>query len=85
MTSFRYIDQNYDVNAHGLFTIPFGMGLKYQLREYLVARVEVLDNWAMAGRTLDTMHNVSGTVGLEFRFGGRRKSYWPWYPGSYVY
>lgn len=84
LTSFRYIDQYYNVSANGAFTIPFGMGVKYQLREFLVARVEVLDNWAMSGRTLDTMHNVSGTFSLEFRFGGHRKSYWPWYPGSYI-
>ena len=27
------------------------------------------------------MHSLSLTTGLEFRFGGTRKAYWPWNPG----
>jgi hypothetical protein len=65
--------------------MPWGIGLKYQIYPWLIMRSEVLDNFAIGSGSLDTMHNVSGTVSLEVRFGGHRPSYYPWNPSSYVW
>jgi Outer membrane protein beta-barrel domain len=63
-----------------LFEIPFGAGLKYRFNEWLTWRCDVIDNFAIGTGSLDTMHNVSFTAGLEYRFGGHRRTYWPWNP-----
>ena len=63
-----------------LFEIPFGAGLKYHVNEWLTWRVDVIDNFAIGTGSLDTMHNVSFSAGLEYHFGGHRRTYWPWNP-----
>jgi hypothetical protein len=63
-----------------LFELPFGAGMKYRMNEWLTFRFDVIDNWAFGTGSLDTMHNVSFTAGLEYHFGGKRRSYWPWNP-----
>jgi hypothetical protein len=63
-----------------LFELPFGAGLKYRFNEWLTWRVDVVDNFAIGTGSLDTMHNVSFSAGLEYRFGGHRRTYWPWNP-----
>jgi hypothetical protein len=63
-----------------LLEIPFGAGLKYRFNEWLTWRCDVIDNFAIGTGSLDTMHNVSFTAGLEYRFGGHRRTYWPWNP-----
>ena len=62
--------------------VPFGAGVKYQARKWMAWRVEVTDNLAIAAAGLDTMHNISITMGVEAHFGGRRFSFFPWSPGA---
>lgn len=61
-----------------LMTIPFGVGLKYQLRRHLTWRLEFMDNLALGQNETSTMNNFSITAGLEWRFGGRPDSHWGW-------
>jgi hypothetical protein len=61
-----------------VFSMPWGVGVKYRLRDWLVARFDLMDNVAFAGAGLETMHNYSLSGGLEYRFGGNTPSYWPW-------
>ncbi len=63
-----------------LFEVPFGGGLKYRFNEWLTFRVDVIDNLAFGTGSLDTMHNVSFSGGVEYHFGGHRRTYWPWNP-----
>jgi hypothetical protein len=63
-----------------LAELPFGLGMKYRMNEWMVFRFDVIDNLAFGTGSLDTMHNVSLTAGLEYHFGGKRRSYWPWNP-----
>jgi hypothetical protein len=63
-----------------LFELPFGAGLKYRFNEWMIFRVDVIDNLAFGDGSLDTMHNVSFSGGVEYHFGGHRRSYWPWNP-----
>jgi hypothetical protein len=65
-----------------VFEMPFGVGIKYQQNEFLAFRLDLMDNLALGGgHTLETVNNWSVTAGLEFRFGGGRRAYWPWNPG----
>ncbi|OHB74911.1 MAG: hypothetical protein A2W31_00335 [Planctomycetes bacterium RBG_16_64_10] len=68
-----------------LFGLPYGGGLKYQVRRWMAVRAEVLDNLAPGAEGLSTMHNVSLTMGVEVHWGGTPKSYWPWHPGRHVW
>jgi hypothetical protein len=63
-----------------LFEIPFGLGMKYRLNEWVVFRVDFIDNFAVGEGTLDNMNNLSFDAGIEYHFGGRRRDYWPWNP-----
>ncbi len=61
-----------------LFTMPFGGGIQLRQSPSIAWRFEVLDNLSFGSDGVDTMHNVSFTAGMEFRFGARPSSYWPW-------
>jgi len=61
-----------------LLTVPFGGGVQFRQWPWLIWRLEVLDNLSLGADGVDTMHNVSLTAGMEFRFGAHPASYWPW-------
>ena len=63
-----------------LFGMPVGAGIKYHCSDALALRFDVTDNVAFGGSGINTLHQLSITGGLEYRFGGSRKSYWPWNP-----
>lgn len=63
-----------------MFQLPVGGGLKYRYSSNLALRLEFLDQVTFGTGTQNDMHNWSFTAGLECRFGGRRRSYWPWRP-----
>lgn len=69
-----------------VFGMPLALGLKYRYSDCLAVRFECADNIAFAGNSgLNTLHNVSITAGVEVRFGGSRKAYWPWHPGRHYW
>ena len=68
-----------------LWTFPLGIGLKYPFRRYLVGRAEFTDQLAVGNTGVQTQHNLTLTFGLEWRFGVRPKSYWPWNPSRHIY
>ncbi len=74
-------DQNHHV-ARVLADVPFGFGLKYPLRDWLVARADLVDNLTIGGGGLPTTNNVTLMGGIEFRFGGIRKHFFPWLSGD---
>jgi len=84
-TNLRFEDDQRVRRNSTLFHVPMGIGLKYQCTPWWVMRAEVLDNIAFGDDQIESMHNVTATLGVEFRFGGPRPSYWPWYPGDYVW
>jgi len=64
-----------DVN---LLTMPFGLGVQFPQTRWLAWRLEIVDNLGFGADDVDTMHNVAFTAGMEWRFGARPNSYWPW-------
>lgn len=72
-------NNNYDKTVFGL---PWGIGFRYRWTPQWSCRVELLDNVAFGGSELiETMHNITLTGGIEYRFGGSHRTYWPWDPG----
>jgi hypothetical protein len=68
-----------------LVSLPFGVGLKYRWREWLALRCDIMDNLAFGRGPFNTMNNVSYTGGVEIRFGGLRKTYYPWHPSRQIW
>ena len=73
------LDANYQTTC---LSLPLGMGVKYLCSEQLAVRLDLLDDIAMSSNHLQTQQNVSLTAGVELRFGGSRKLYWPWDRGK---
>ena len=40
--------------------------------------LDLLDDIALSSDHLQVQQNLAFTVGVELRFGGSRKVYWPW-------
>jgi opacity protein-like surface antigen len=68
-----------------LFAMPMGLGLKYRCNDRVALRLECLDNIFFGAGDLQTNHNVSVNAGVEIRFGGPRKAYWPYNPGRHYW
>ncbi|MGE0605753.1 MAG: outer membrane beta-barrel protein [Pirellulales bacterium] len=67
------------VNSTPIF--PVGAGLKYRHDDWVAFRVDFTDTIALGADGLfSNTHNMSVTGAVEFRFGGPRKTYWPWTP-----
>ena len=49
--------------------------MKYYFKKWLAVRFDAMDNFAISGSGLDTMHNLSLTGGVEVHFGGRQVHY----------
>jgi hypothetical protein len=64
------------------FSMPLGLGLKYHCNNALALRLECIDDIAFLGDGFQTLNNVSLTAGMEVRFGGPRRTYWPWNLGG---
>lgn len=67
--------RNFDTT---LATLPFGAGVEFHQWPWLVWRLEILDNLAFGASGVETLNNFSFVAGMEFRFGSRPQSYWPW-------
>jgi opacity protein-like surface antigen len=68
-----------------LFSMPMGLGLKYRCNNRVALRLECLDNIFVGSGDLETTHNVSLNAGVEIRFGGPRKAYWPFNPSNHYW
>lgn len=72
-------------HSDAVLAIPFGLGLKYRVSDWITFRTELIDNLVFGGNAgFETQNNLSLTSGLEFRFGGTRKSYFPWNPSATI-
>jgi hypothetical protein len=78
---FDYVDAIGFRRSEMVYEMPFGIGLKYRVNQYWVWRFDATDNLIFGGNAgMATQNQFSLACGLEYRFGGRRQSYWPWNP-----
>lgn len=78
LTDLEYTNDSGTRTHDVLLTYPFGVGLKYQMRRWVVFRVEIMDNFAIGQNGTSSLHNITLTGGLEWRFGGRPDGTWGW-------
>ena len=81
----RFDDCFFEHWAQQGFAMPLALGLKYRYNSRIAFRFELADNIVFASGPVNTVHHFSITGGLEMRFGGHRKAYWPWSPGRYYW
>jgi len=80
VAQFTFFDeQNRHINDSSLH-LPIGAGIKYYWRPWAALRFDLHNNIALGGATVDFLNSVSFTAGVEWRFGGRRRSYYPYNP-----
>jgi len=85
-TGVDFIDRLSTVYQDAFFTLPFGIGVKYLYGDCLAFRLELIDHMAFGGgKPIETMHHLTITAGMEVRFGGPRRAYWPWNPGRHYW
>ncbi|MDX1964161.1 MAG: outer membrane beta-barrel protein [Pirellulales bacterium] len=81
IADFDYTDVSGLRRSEGVLSTPIGAGLKYRHNQYWTWRLDVTDNIIWGGQAgYETQNQLSLTAGVELRFGGTRKSYWPWNP-----
>ncbi len=77
--TFSFADERGIARDQTLWQFPLGAALEYRWDDDLWVVVEFRDQIVLgAGHGLENMHLLSLSVGLEYRFGGSRTSYWPW-------
>ena len=67
-----------------LIHFPLGIGLKYQWMRHCAMRFDIKHNISFSGGGMHGMDHVSLSCGLEYRYGGRPKSYFPWSPSIHL-
>jgi hypothetical protein len=72
-------------HSEWLLTLPVGIGVKCLIRPWLTARTELTDYLAFDDSVVPTQNDLALRFGLEWRFGVRPRSYWPWYPSRHVW
>lgn len=84
--SVKFIDRTDVWYQDTLFTVPIGLGFKYRVGDFMALRVECVDYMCFGGgKSLDLLHDVTVLGGLEIRYGGPRRAYWPWNPGRHYW
>ena len=64
--------------AQTMYHLPVGIGMKYFFKKSIALRMEFRDNIAFGHAGVRTLNNLSLTSGIEWHFGGRRRSYYPY-------
>ena len=82
LQTFRFHDDLDERIHQSLLSVPIGVGLKFFHSPYHTLRLEAYDNIAWGDGKLATMQNFTLAAGVEFRFGGRPTSYFPWHGGT---
>jgi len=71
--------------SEAAFEVPLGAGIKYFYGPWFTLRFDFADNLAVGNSRVSGMHNISLMMGAEFRFGGRRRSYFPWHNSTSLF
>lgn len=68
-----------------MFALPLSVGLKYRCTDRIALRLEAAENLVFGSRPIGFFEDLSVTGGVEWRFGGSRRAYWPWNPGRHYW
>lgn len=76
LTDLDFVNPNGVREDDTLFTLPVGLGIKYQTKRWMAFRAEAVDYIAFGQNSANGMNNFTLTFGLEWRFGGRPTRDW---------
>jgi hypothetical protein len=82
LQTFRFHDRDDRQISQSLLSMPIGIGLKFYHSPWHTLRLDLYDNIAFGDGRLSSMQNFTLAAGVEFRFGGRPTSYFPWHGGT---
>src|SRR5262245_40910772 len=77
--SFRFNNELGERISETPLLIPLGCGINYFYSPWCTLRFDFVDNICLGNTRISGMHNIAFMTGVEFRFGGRRPSYFPWH------
>lgn len=80
-TNYEYSDAFNVGHGATTFSLPIGIGIKQRMKQWLSFRIEFQDNITFGTGQFSSANNWVLTGTIEFRFGGRRRSYFPFNPG----
>jgi len=78
--NFSFLDQTFQSIDDYSIQIPISIGVKYAFKPWWGLRLDATNYLSMPSNDLEFMNNVSLTGAVEVRFGGRRRSYFPYSP-----
>lgn len=81
--SFTFQDGSRSVDDYAV-QIPISVGVKYAFKPWWNLRLDVTNFLSLPSSELDFMNNVQLTGAVEYRFGGRRRSYFPYNPSIHL-
>lgn len=81
--NFAFQDGSLAVDDYAL-QVPISVGMKYAFKPWWNLRLDFTNFLSMPSSNLDFMNNVQLTGALEYRFGGRRRSYFPYNPSIHL-
>lgn len=71
LSDVEFINPLGNIEDDMLFTMPLGIGIKYQTKRWFALRAEAVDNITFGQNSANTMHNFTLSFGMEWRLGGR--------------
>jgi outer membrane protein with beta-barrel domain len=82
MATYRFRDETNERVHDSALSVPISVGVKYFYSPHFTLRLDAVDNVTLGSDNLDAMNNFFLLGSVEYRFGGRRPSYYPWHGGT---
>ena len=80
LTNVAFTDRLDQAYQNTCLSLPLGLGVKYLCNEGCACGWTSSTTLPSAPIICETQQNLSLTAGVELRFGGSHKVYWPWDP-----
>lgn len=82
LATYRFRDETNERIHDSALSIPVSLGVKYFYSPHFTLRLDAVDNITLGSDNLGAMNNFFLLGSVECRFGGRRRSYFPWHGGT---
>lgn len=79
LATYRFRDESDERIHDSAVNVPISVGIKYFYSPHFTLRLDAVDNITFGSDNLDAMNNFFLLGSVEYRFGGRRPSYFPWH------
>lgn len=77
---YSFLDENGGSVDEFAMQIPLSLGIKYAFRPWWALRVDATNYFVLPANDLNFINQLALTLAMEIRFGGQRRSYFPYSP-----